>query len=99
MAQEAGVGLSALSKEFPSLSSFPHGSSDNFRFCMENSNNIMYNINNKSVIDETGGVGTIISTFSQGSEGLRKVRETEVQGVESDYERMFAYNGISSDNF
>lgn len=97
MAQEAGVDLSAISRRFFSLFSFSHGPSDNSCSCMDNSNNITENVNNKDIIDNTGGTDAINSTFSQGSEKMRKVRKTESPADESEYEQKFAYNETFSD--
>lgn len=103
MAQDAGVDLSAIGRQFPSKPSNPQCYTENNNIGSENMDNSMQSINNKDVMIHVDGKEQTLIIPSQGSEGMREVRETEVQDMESEYEKKFAYsetfsNKLNSDD-
>ena len=97
MAQQAGVDLSAIGRQFFSKFSNSHGSSVESQGIGNKNDNSFENTINK-------GINPIISPHSDqqdissdGCEKMRKVRISEAPDMESDSEKRFSYSETFSD--
>ena len=97
MAQNAGIDLSAISREFSSLSSFPHGYAENCKRAENTPILNSYHSNNKEVIYDIKGKDTAIENSQCGGEEMRKVRKTGTTTIEDEAERRFAFFETFSD--
>lgn len=97
MAQDADVDLSAIGRQFPSKPSNPQCFSVNNSIDNDNMGNSIQSINNKDVMIHVNGKDHALPISSQGSEGMREVRESEVLDMESEYEKKFVYSETFSD--
>jgi len=83
MAQDAGVDLSAISRQFPSLPSNPHLPADKTESLVKATGDNSYLIDNKHIINNNNVNNTSSATYScsrEGSEGMREVREMRENG-------------------
>lgn len=100
MAQQAGVDLSAMGRAFPSISSNPHGSSENVEGDNMTVSEQNHRVNNKSVIF-TGSPSSPAALKSQGSgEGMRVLRNSQPSSATEtadDDEARFLFSETFSD--
>ncbi len=75
MAQDAGVDLSAISRQFPSNPSLPHGFSENPQGALDKGVDRIQNVNNQIVNHNHGGMNQSFGQEKSGREGLRELRE------------------------
>lgn len=81
MAQDAGVDLSAIARQFPSTPSLPHGFSEKPQGASGKGTNGIQNVNNQMVNNNQGGINQPYGQEKGGREGVRELRESEPSDV------------------
>ena len=97
MAQDAGVDLSAIARQFPSKPSNPHCSFGEGSVAGQKSDNSLENTLNKDVMPMFNPTTAHDSISPDSREGMREVRVSEVPADESEAERRFRYSETFSD--
>ena len=97
MAQDAGVDLSAIARQFPSKPSNPHCSFGEGSVAGQKSDNYLENTLNKGVMPMFDPTTAHDSISPDSREGMREVRVSEVPADESEAERRFRYSETFSD--
>ncbi len=79
MAQDAGVDLSAISRQFPSNPSNPQFSTNKSGVPDRDAEEVSYFIDNKNINGNSQAIETASATDSFSREGMREMRETNVE--------------------
>lgn len=92
MAQDAGVDLSEIGRQFPSIPSNPHGFSENYDSMVVGMSNNNEHANNEDVMSGQDAVSPTKQISRDGSEGMRVLRESVVSDTGHELEKKLAYS-------